>query len=293
MSSHQTMKQSTASYSALTAESSEARNVVTSAVRAADAVVVGAGAGLSTAAGLEYGGARFQLLFGDFIAAYGLRDMYSAGFHPFETLEERWAYWSRHVMANRYDQPKREVYGQLLSLLSGSNYFVITTNVDSCFVLNGFDPDRVFAIQGDYGLFQCSIPCRAETWSNERAVRAMVAQQQAYRIPVDLLPRCPWCGAPAMMNLRIDNRFVQDRKWDESAARYTSFLAAHETGRALYLEIGVGWNTPSIIKYPFWQRVHANPEATYLTINPEVAVPTEIQPRTIALHMDAAALLAN
>lgn len=226
-----------------------------SAIASADAVVVGAGSGLSTAAGFTYAGSRFERLFSDFIAAHGLTDMYSAGFYPFETPEEQWAYWSRHIWHNRYVPAPRDTYAKLLKLLQGTDFFVITTNVDHQFQQAGFPKERLFYTQGDYGLWQCSVPCHRQTYDNREAVEAMVEQQHDRRIPTDLVPRCPRCGAPMAMNLRCDETFVEDEGWHRAAERYTDFLRRHEHGRILYWELGVGTNTPGIIKYPFWSLV--------------------------------------
>ena len=254
------------------------------ALATADAVVVGAGAGLSTAAGYTYSGPRFSRLFGDFTARYGFSDMYSGGFYPYDTLEEHWAFWSRYVMCNRYDPIPGRVYQQLLDLLRDRDYFVLTTNVDHCFQRAGFDKQRLFYTQGDYGLFQCSRPCCQETWDNEDAIRAMVDQQSDLRIPSELVPHCPHCGAPATMNLRSDGTFVEDEGWHKAAARYSEFLRRHEGMRTLYLEIGVGGNTPGIIKYPFWQMTAANPRATYACINlGEACAPRELEHQSILI----------
>ena len=292
MSSTQSTNRSTAISSALTAESSEAIRHLADAASQADAVVLGAGSGLSAAAGLSYSGPRFTRLFPDFIEEFGLRDMYSSGFYPFPTPEHRWAYWSRHIMANRYDEPILPLYQDLRAILNGlvdTDYFVITTNVDHAFARNGFDESLVFATQGDYGLWQCSVPCHAGTWSNESAVREMVERQRDLRIPSSLLPVCPRCGEPAAMNLRVDGTFVEDGHWHDAAERYRRFLSEHESDRVLYLEIGVGWNTPSLIKFPFWQRTYANSSATFATLNQEPEVPQQIEQRSIAVPGDIAA----
>ena len=258
------------------------------ALATADAVVVGAGAGLSTAAGYTYSGPRFSRLFGDFAARYGFSDMYSGGFYPYDTLEEHWAFWSRYVMCNRYDPIPGHVYQQLLDLLRDRDYFVLTTNVDHCFQRAGFDKQRLFYTQGDYGLFQCSRPCCQETWDNEDAIRAMVDQQSDLRIPSELVPHCPHCGAPATMNLRSDGTFVEDEGWHKAAARYSEFLRRHEGMRTLYLEIGVGGNTPGIIKYPFWQMTAANPRATYACVNlGEACAPRELEHQSILIDASA------
>ena len=264
------------------------------ALAMADAVVVGAGAGLSTAAGYTYSGPRFSRLFGDFAARYGFSDMYSGGFYPYDTLEEHWAFWSRYVMCNRYDPIPGRVYQQLLDLLRDRDYFVLTTNVDHCFQRAGFDKQRLFYTQGDYGLFQCSRPCCQETWDNEDAIRAMVDQQSDLRIPSELVPHCPHCGAPATMNLRSDGTFVEDEGWHKAAARYSEFLRRHEGMRTLYLEIGVGGNTPGIIKYPFWQMTAANPRATYACVNlGEACAPRELERQSILIDASADEVIAQ
>ena len=264
------------------------------ALAEADAVVVGAGAGLSTAAGYTYSGPRFSRLFGDFAARYGFSDMYSGGFHPYDTLEEHWAFWSRYVMCNRYDPIPGHVYQQLLNLLRDRDYFVLTTNVDHCFQRAGFDKQRLFYTQGDYGLFQCSRPCCQETWDNEDVIRAMVDQQSDLRIPSELVPHCPHCGAPATMNLRSDGTFVEDEGWHKAAARYSEFLRRHEGMRTLYLEIGVGGNTPGIIKYPFWQMTAANPRATYACVNlGEACAPRELERQSVLINASADEVVAQ
>ena len=264
------------------------------ALAMADAVVVGAGAGLSTAAGYTYSGPRFSRLFGDFAARYGFSDMYSGGFYPYDTLEEHWAFWSRYVMCNRYDPIPGHVYQQLLDLLRDRDYFVLTTNVDHCFQRAGFDKQRLFYTQGDYGLFQCSRPCCQETWDNEDAIRAMVDQQSDLRIPSELVPHCPHCGAPATMNLRSDGTFVEDEGWHKAAARYSEFLRRHEGMHTLYLEIGVGGNTPGIIKYPFWQMTAANPRATYACVNlGEACAPRELERQSILIDASADEVVAQ
>ena len=269
-------------------------NKLRAALATADAVVVGAGAGLSTAAGYTYSGPRFSRLFGDFAARYGFSDMYSGGFYPYDTLEEHWAFWSRYVMCNRYDPIPGSVYQQLLDLLHDRDYFVLTTNVDHCFQRAGFDKQRLFYTQGDYGLFQCSRPCCQETWDNEDVIRAMVDQQSDLRIPSELVPHCPHCGAPATMNLRSDGTFVEDEGWHKAAARYSEFLRRHEGMRTLYLEIGVGGNTPGIIKYPFWQMTAANPRATYACVNlGEACAPRELERQSILIDASADEVIAQ
>ena len=264
------------------------------ALAAADAVVVGAGAGLSASAGLTYSGERFRRYFGDFQAKYGIRDMYSGGFYPFGSLEEYWAWWSRQILVNRYEKAPEPVYENLLDLVKDRDYFVLTTNVDHQFQLAGFDKRRLFYTQGDYGLWQCSQPCHQETYDNEETVRRMFAEQREMRVPAELVPRCPRCGRPMTMNLRCDSTFVQDAGWYAAARRYEDFLRRHGGMRVLFLELGVGGNTPVIIKYPFWKMTLENRKATYACVNLEESyVPREIQKRSICIAADIGRVLAQ
>ena len=254
---------------------------------AADAVVIGAGAGLSASAGFSYSGERFRRYFADFEAAYGFHDMYTGGFYPYATPEEYWAYWSRYIFVNRYTDAPEPVYADLLRLVDGKDYFVITTNVDHCFQKAGIDRNRLFCTQGDYGLFQCSEPCRRQTWSNETVIRQMAAGQKDRKIPSALIPVCPYCGRPATVNLRSDDRFVENADWHAGAERYVAFLRAGRGRKVLYLELGVGYNTPGIIKYPFWRMTAENPRATYACINRgEAACPADIADRSVCINGD-------
>ena len=251
-----------------------------------EAVVIGAGAGLSTSAGFTYSGERFRKYFSDFARKYGFSDMYSGGFYPYKTPEEFWTYWSRYIFINRYMDAPKPVYSALYDMIKNQNYFVITTNVDHCFQKAGFDKTRLFYTQGDYGLFQCSEPCCQETFDNESAVRQMMERQKDMKIPSELLPVCPHCGKPMTMNLRSDNKFVEDEGWHVAAARYSDFIRKN-VGRVLYLELGVGYNTPSIIKYPFWRMTAQNPQATYVCINyGEAVCPTEIEGQSVCIDGD-------
>ena len=273
----------------------------------ADTVVVGAGSGLSTSAGFTYTGERFEKYFGDFARKYGFRDMYSGGFYPFDSLEEHWAYWSRYIYINRYMNAPKPVYEDLFRLVKDKDYFVLTTNVDHCFQKAGFDKKRLFYTQGDYGLFQCSEPCCAETFDNRELVEQML-EAQGYRIeedgsltvaeplkmsiPAELVPHCPHCGKPMTMNLRADDTFVEDAGWHTAAERYSEFLRRHEGQKILFLELGVGGNTPVIIKYPFWRYTAQNPKATYACINyGEAFAPNEIAKRSICIDNDIGAVL--
>lgn len=274
------------------------------AMSTADAVLIGAGAGLSVSAGFTYAGKRFDRYFDDFARKYHFQDMYSGGFYPYKTLEEHWAYWSRYIYINRYMNAPKPVYDRLYDLVKDKDYFVLTTNVDHCFQKAGFEKCRLFYTQGDYGLFQCSRPCHAKTYDNESVIRKMVAAQ-GYRfdddgalvlpqgvrpqmtVPSELVPYCPVCGEPMSMNLRADETFVEDEGWHLAAGRYAKFLRNHREGNILFLEAAVGFNTPGIIKYPFWQMTAENPKATYACVNlGETCVPMEIRDRSICINAD-------
>ena len=275
----------------------------------ADAVVIGAGAGLSTSAGFVYGGERFRKYFADFADKYGFQDMYSGGFYPYDTLEEHWAYWSRYIYINRYMNAPKPVYENIYKLIKDKDYFVLTTNVDHCFQKAGFDKKRLFYTQGDFGLWQCSEPCHQETYDNEATIREMVKAQgfvisadgtlilpegvkPGRAVPSELVPHFPRCGKPMSMNLRADNTFVEDEGWHRAAERYQLFLQRHKNLKTVYLELGVGYNTPGIIKYPFWQMTMENPRASYVCINMgDAAAPREIERQSICIDGDAGEIL--
>lgn len=253
----------------------------------ADAVVIGAGAGLSSAAGLTYSGERFEKYFADFIEKYGFTDMYSGGFYPFDTPEEFWAYWSRYIFINRYSDSTNGLYDRLLELVNCKEYFVLTTNVDHQFQKAGFDKHRLFYTQGDYGLFQCSEPCHNQTYDNETVIRRMFSDQEGMRIPSELVPVCPKCGRPMAMNLRADDSFVQDSGWYAARTRYVDFVTKFDEQKVLFLELGVGFNTPGIIKFPFWRMTEKNPNAFYVCINfGETYAPKEIADRSVCIDSD-------
>ena len=260
---------------------------VTQLINNADAIIIGAGSGLSTAAGFTYSGKKFQDYFSDFIDAYGFHDMYSAGFYPYASLEEYWAYWSRHIYYNRYDQPAGEPYLELLELVKDKEYFVITTNVDHRFQVADFDKERLYYTQGDYGLFQCSKACHQKTYDNEKEIRQMIKLQKNMRIPSELIPHCPVCGAPMTTNLRIDDTFVQDQGWQQAKKNYEKFLTQYRNKKVLYLDLGVGNNTPGIIKYPFWRMTYENNKSNYVSINLEpMPIVKEIEEQSIGLVYD-------
>lgn len=279
------------------------------ALEQAQAVIIGAGAGLSTAAGFTYSGERFQTYFKDFAEKYHFQNMYAGGFFPYETLNEHWAYWSRFIYINRYMDPPTPLYQKLYNLVRDKDYFVITTNVDHCFQKAGFDKKRLYYTQGDYGLFQCSKPCHEKTYENAETIREMVlaqgwqidADHRLYlpdgvmpkmSVPDELIPHCPKCGEPMSMNLRADDTFVQDEGWYKAAKRYEEFLQNHQTSNALFLELGVGYNTPGIIKYAFWRMVSQWETATYACLNyGEAYAPDEIRGKSICIDGDIQTIL--
>lgn len=275
-----------------TQEFSELISKIKKALSDSDAIVVGAGAGLSVSAGFTYGGERFFKFFADFHAKYGITDMYSGGFYPYESPEEYWAWWSRHILYNRFVEAPRPVYEKLYNIVKNKNYFVITTNVDHCFQKAGFDKERLFYTQGDYGLFQCSVPCHNKTYDNEKVVRRMVAEQKDMKIPSELIPRCPVCGKPMTMNLRCDDKFVEDDGWKEACKRYERFLEENRGKKTVFLELGVGMNTPGIIKYPFIQMTASDKNAYYICVNKEIAyAPDIIKNRSLCVPVDIESVL--
>jgi len=256
-------------------------------INTADAIVIGAGAGLSTAAGFAYSGERFQKYFSDFEEKYGFHDMYTGGFFPFETPEIMWAYWSRFIYVNRYMDVDNGTYRTLYEMMKDKNYFIITTNVDHQFQKAGFDKEKLFYTQGDYGLFQCSEPCHTQTYDNEEIIKDMLEFQEDMKIPSDLTPKCPVCGKPMTMNLRSDDSFVEDTGWHKAANRYHQFLESYKEKKILFLELGVGYNTPVIIKYPFWKMTKQNPHAVYACLNfGEAYAPDEIAEQSICINGD-------
>jgi len=263
-------------------------------IASADCIIIGAGAGLSTAAGFTYSGERFEKFFSDFEAKYGFHDMYSGGFFPFETQEEMWAYWSRFIWCNRYMDIDNGTYKTLFELMKDKDYFVISTNVDHQFQKAGFDKEKLFYTQGDYGLFQCSEPCHDQTYDNEAMVKDMIEFQEDMKIPTELIPKCPKCGKPMTMNLRSDDKFVEDEGWHRAAERYDYFLRKHECQHILFLELGVGYNTPVIIKYPFWKMTAKNPNAVYACLNfGEAYAPDEIKEQSVLINGDIHEVLNN
>ncbi len=268
---------------------SEKAKILKDKINTADSIIIGAGAGFSAASGHLYSGKRFEKNFQDFISVYKYSDMYSAAFEPYKSLEEFWAYFSRHIMINRYDVDVAKPYKDVLQLIQDKNYFVLTTNVDHLFQKSGFNKERLFYTQGDYGLFQCSVPCHQKTYDNEDIVTEMVKCQKNMRIPSELIPYCPVCSKPMTTNLRKDNTFVEDEGWHLAAKRYESFLNSAKDSNTLFLELGVGMNTPGIIKYPFLQMNALWENSFYISINMSKSyIPQDYTNRTLLIECDIA-----
>ncbi len=263
-------------------------------IKNADAVIVGAGAGLSASAGLLYSGVRFETLFTNYIERYNLRDMYSSAFYPHNSLEEHWGYWCKHIYHNRYAAELNTTYPNLQDLLQDKNYFVITTNGDHLFLLNGFEKERVFYTQGDYGLFQCSVPCHQKTYDNHQSIIDMLENLEDLKIPSSLIPYCPVCGKPMTVNLRMDDTFVEGEGWNKALKHYQAFIENTSGKNVLFLELGIGYNTPAIIKYPFWRMTYQNKNASYVCINLEnETVPQEIKNRSILMTDDIGKVISD
>lgn len=270
------------------------KRLIIEKIEEADVVVIGAGSGLSTAGGLTYSGERFEKYFSDFIARYGLTDMYSSGFYPFETPEELWAYWCRHALINRFDCQVGQVYYELLEMVKDKDYFVLTTNVDQQFLRAGFESDRIFATQGDYGMLQCKNACHNKLYESEALFREMSKKQVDMKIPSDLVPYCPVCGEEMDMNLRKDDRFVEDTSWHETHERYQTFINENQDKKILFLELGVGMNTPVIIKYPFWRLTHQLKNAYLISMNKGQAwLPDELKSKSLTIDDDIGVILCK
>lgn len=266
-------------------------------IKEAKTVLIGAGAGASAAAGLTYSGKRFTDNFGEFIEKYGGRymtDMYTSGFYPFPTQEAKWGYWSKHSIINRFLPPALPLYQQLYELVKEKDYFVLTTNVDHQFQKAGFDRKRIFATQGDYGMIQCEKGCHPKTYDAEKMFRQMERERKDCLVPSYLVPKCPVCGGNMTMHLRCDEYFVEEKAWHEAAGRYCDFLERSGGQKRVLLELGVGFNTPAIIRFPFEKLVRNNLQSVLIRMNlKEAAVPEELGERGIGIYGDLAKAVSD
>ncbi len=266
-------------------------------IRNTDCVIIGAGAGASTAAGIQYGGKRFTDNFAEFIKKYGehyMTDMYAAGFYPYPSEEAKWGYWSKHALMNRFDPPALPLYTELYDIVKNKEYFVLTTNVDHQFYKAGFDEKRIFATQGDYGKIQCQKACHPKTYDAKDLFRKMDKARRDCLIPSELVPKCPVCGGNMAMNLRCDNYFVEDEAWHEAADRYAGFLEQNKDKKVVLLELGVGFNTPIIIRFPFEKMVRENSSYSLIRMNmDEAVVPESFGKRAIGIGGDMAKAITD
>jgi NAD-dependent SIR2 family protein deacetylase len=237
------------------------------AIRNAEYILIGAGAGLSDAAELKYSGKRFTDRFQDFIKKYGMKDMYTSSFYSFDTMEEKWAYWARHISLNRFETPASELYKKLYQLVREKKYFVLTTNVEHQFWKAGFPDEKIFAVQGDYGYIQCAAGCHAKLYDDEKLVSDMLRQTKDCRIPSELIPKCPVCGGEMDVNIRKDKFFIQDEAWYNACGKYDAFTEEIQGKKTVFLELGVGFNTPGIIRFPFEQMTYQNSDAVLIRLN--------------------------
>ena len=267
------------------------------------AIIIGAGAGLSTSAGFYTSGERFQKYFFDFQKKYHLKDMYSGSFYPYSDKSEYWGFMSRNIYLNRFSPFPKKTFNILYEIFKDKNYFILTTNVDHLFQRAGFDKNRMYYMQGDMGLLQCKKPCHTKNYENEQLIRDMlidqgftfdekgeliVGQNIKTKISEKLIPKCPVCGGEMDFNLRIDNNFVQDEGWYEHQKLYSDFMDKYQNDDILYIELCVGYNTPSIIKYNFWSQVSSNKKARFVSINLEESeVPEKIRNRSLVIAGDA------
>jgi NAD-dependent SIR2 family protein deacetylase len=247
----------------------ERMSLAAEAIRQADYVLIGAGAGLSTASGLRYDGEEFQREFRPWIEKYGITDLYSSSFYPWPSEEERWAYWAKHIFFIRFRPSGMPLYHALHRLASQKNYFVITTNVDAQFEKSGFDRDRIFATQGDYGYLQSVTGRPRKLYYDEEIVRNMLKNINDCRIPSSLVPRCPDNGELMTPNIRVDDKFVEDENWHRQSEACSDFVKKAADKKLVLLELGVGFNTPSIIRLPFEQMARTFSHATLVRFNKE------------------------
>lgn len=272
-------------------------NMAAEYIKDADCVLIGAGAGASTAAGISMGGNRFTDNFAEFTKKYGghyMTDMYAAGFYPFPSEEAKWGYWSKAALFNQFDLPALPLYKELYDIVKDKEYFVLTTNVDHQFYKAGFDKNKIFATQGDYGKIQCQKGCHPKTYDAEELFRKMDKARKDCLIPSELVPKCHVCGGRMEMNLRCDNYFVEDEAWHESADRYADFLEQNKDKKVVLLELGVGFNTPIIIRFPFEKMVRENPAYSLIRLNmDEAVVPECFGKRAIGIGGDMAKAIAD
>ncbi len=260
-------------------------------LKEADCILIGAGSGLSTAAGLKYSGENFQKNYKEFMQKYHFEDLYSASFYEFKTQEEKWAFFSKMILLNRYNKPLT-LYKELYDIVKDKNYFVITTNVDGQFEISGFDKEKIFAVQGDYKYLQCENACHNKLYDNSEIVKKWTANMKECKIPSEIVMKCPVCGGNMDMNLRKDDKFVQDENWYKQLKAYKDFLKEMKNKNVVLLEIGVGFNTPGIIRFPFEKMTMENSKTRLIRINKDyLKCFLDIEDKTITFNEEVKQIL--
>lgn len=257
------------------------------AIKQADYIIIGAGSGLSTAAGLLYSGEKFEKDFREFIEKYHFDNLYSASFYEFKTQEEKWAFFAKMIKLNRYNEKPLKLYQELYEIVKNKEYFVLSTNVDGQFYNSGFDKDKIFEVQGDYSYLQCENACHNKLYNNKELVEKWLRNTKNCKIPSDLVMKCPVCGGNMDMNLRKDANFVQDENWYRQSEKYEDFLSRSKGKNVVLLEIGVGFNTPGIIRFPFERMTAISEKTTLIRINKDYPNPMlEIKNKTNSFDED-------
>ena len=257
------------------------------AIKQADYIIIGAGSGLSAAAGLKYSGEKFERNYKEFIEKYHFEDLYSASFYDFSSQEEKWAFFAKMIKLNRYNEKPLKLYQKLYEIIKDKNYFVLSTNVDGQFFNSGFDKDKVFEVQGDYCYLQCENACHNKLYYNKELVEKWIQNTVDCKIPSNLVMKCPVCGGNMDMNLRKDANFVQDSNWYDMSRKYDEFLGRTKDKNVVLLEIGVGFNTPGIIRFPFEQMTNNSKKTTLIRINKYYpSTMLEIKNKTILFNED-------
>lgn len=254
-------------------------------IKNADAILIGAGAGLSSSAGIDYSKYSFSKNFPELVKAYGMTDMYTSSFYDFDSEEERWSYWAKHINYSFIAPPPLKTYKELYELVKNKNYFVITTNVDGQFEKSGFDKTRVFEVQGSYGKMQCSVGCHNRVYDNTKLVKKMLECKDNLKIDKELIPKCPVCGKNMEINIRKDSFFIEDDNWHYLNDNYEKFIKNNIDKKMILIELGVGFNTPGIIRYPFDQLAYKYDNVTLIRINnkyPEILLKSKGKSISIA-----------
>lgn len=261
-------------------------------IKNSDKILIGAGAGMSASGGISYAD---EVLFKKWFPRYysmGMRslvDMQSIFWNVDEkNARSYWGYWANHIKHIRYDSPALKPYIDLFKLVKDKNYFVITTNVDGQFGKAGFAKKKIFEPQGEYALFQCDKPCKKEVFDNKEMINKMISNMDTniMKIREEDIPRCPYCKRLLKPNLRIDDSFVEEPHL-VNLDSYENFIHSSKKDSLVLIELGVGFDTPVIIRYPFQNIVYNYPNSSLIRINLDYAdVPCEIENRSVSIKAD-------